>query len=78
MNMTPDPLEGTGGPYVQSIAMTKMQIAKLLHDLGLLTPWDNLSNLENEFQQLTTKIKEKAYASSKFKKYKLMHHKVLI
>lgn len=53
MRMKPDQIENTGGPYVQTIAMTKMQIAKLLHDIGLLTPWDNLSNLENEFQRLT-------------------------
>jgi RNB domain len=54
MRMEPDPIDLVGGPYIQSIAMTKMQIAKLLRDIGLLTPWDNLSNLENEFQQLTS------------------------
>ncbi|PWN36713.1 RNB-domain-containing protein [Meira miltonrushii] len=54
MHMKPDQIDTMGGPYVQTIAMTKMQIAKLLHDVGLLTPWDNLSNLENEFQQLTS------------------------
>lgn len=54
MHMKPDSVDSVRGPYVQSIAMTKMQIAKLLRDVGLLTPWDNLSNLENEFQQLTS------------------------